>query len=911
MNRRFPSALASVLAYACATLLAVGQTAAPPVPPLTKEQKEAAAAIEAPKTAAPAPAPGQQNGAPAQPAAVPPASPAASGNSASKMQVLEAVTQKPAGTEVPRVGTPADKLPITSSTSTSRQFIVHGKVFETRSAMSTRCEEVSQEVRKVLNDKEPWVLPIVVVLNTGEDAAKSKGLPISTTISELSFGGFHLQVTINEGAGLKAEDLRKELVRALLAERILRNHQKIETPKGRLLLPDWIMTGVLHALDFRASPAPSAMFATLFRSGKIYGIEEIIEASPVEMDTLSRTIYETSCCALVLALVDQPSGPQNLNKFLNSLASDPRSERELLSAAFPNFASSASSLNKWWSLQLAALANPGVSEPLTAAESLKAIEEAITIHYEALPAAVPKNVKLHPFEIPAPLAVIPASESHPEPHTTAAPSKPKTQETTAEVKDEPAEEDPKAKRSLLRRMLFLGDAKEKESEAKADDKPAKSAEEKAATTEEEKKPGFMGRLFGAGSDEKKTPDEPGVKDAAPKVAAKPAETPAVVEKEKKAEEEKKPGFMGRLFGAGSDEKKTPDEPGVKDAPPKVAAKPAVTAAADKKASEKEKAAAIEKPKPPVKKEPEAKEEPKEEKKPTKLNPMNWFRGGKKAEEKKEETPAKEKEAFLTPPDTLEIARLISPLIADAWQMLAPAAARPTAEPLFDFRKRKPKAEEAPKEEPPPVPKTEEDRPPVKKSSKPRTTNPNSKPASKASATPADKPQTTNPNAKPVAPELVKAAAAAATAAPAPADTAPALVPVSLPLEEYQHILKHPDRAKILAYNTASLRALELRVSVLFRPVVRGYLVAVHDIESGRTKDMDKRLAALHEFAIIAYQKSIAVRDYLDWFEASESGRMSGKFDDFLNLPKTIQKELPPRTDPISKYLDAIDKEFSK
>jgi len=94
-------------------------------------------------------------------------------------------------------------------------------------------------------------------------------------------------------------------------------------------------------------------------------------------------------------------------------------------------------------------------------------------------------------------------------------------------------------------------------------------------------------------------------------------------------------------------------------------------------------------------------------------------------------------------------------------------------------------------------------------------------------------------------------------------------------------------------------------------VIRGYLVAVHDIEAGRTKDMDKRLAALHEFALIAYQKSIAVRDYLDWFEASESGRLSGKFDDFLNLPATIQKELPPRTDPISKYLDAIDKEFTK
>ncbi len=950
MNRRFPTAQAGVLSFLCATLVALGQTTAPPIPPLTQEQKEAAAAIDAPKTAVPPPLPGQlQNGAPAKPAvAQPPAPPSApAANSASKMQVLEAVTQKPTVTEVPRVSAPSDKLPVTSSTSTSRQFIVHGKVFETRSAMSTRCEEISQELRKVLNDKEPFVLPVVVVLNTGEEAAKSKGPAISTTISELNFGGFHLQVTVNERPGLKAADLRKEVIRALLAERILRNHQKIETPEGRLLLPDWIMTGVLQALDFRASPTPSALFATLFRSGKIYGIEEIIEASPVEMDNLSRTIYETSCCALVLALVDQPNGPQNLNKFLNSLASDPRSERELLSATFPNFAASASSLNKWWSLQLAQLAKPGVAEPFTPAESLKAIEEAITIHYEALPAAVPKNVKLHPFVLPAPLPVIAASESHAKDE----PAKPKTKDTAAEAGDEPAESETKVKRSLLRRLLFLGDPREKEGEAKAGDKPAKTADEEKKQPEEEKKPGFMGRLFGAGNDEKKASEEPSVKEGKTKVVEKPAAPPAVVEKEKNAEEGKKPGFMGRLFGAGSDEKKTSDEPSVKEGKAKVVEKPAAPPAvveqeknaeeekkpgiigrlfgadsedkkpADKKASdkEKEKAAAIEKPKVTDKKEPAAKEEPKEEKKPTKLNPMNWFRGDKKAgEEKKEDKSTKEKQTFITPPAALDVARLISPVLADAWQLLAPAAARPTLEkeppPLFDYRKRK--AEEAEKaaakeaESPQKGTKkpAEEDRPPVKKSSKPHTTNPNSKPASKSSATPADKPHTTNPNAKPATIEQIKAAPATT---PAAADAGPALVQVSLPLEEYQHILNHPDRAKILAYNTAALRALELRVSILFRPVIRGYMVAVHDIEAGRTKDMDKRLAALHEFAIIAYQKTIAVRDYLDWFEASESGRLSGKFDDFLNLPATIKKELPPRTDPISKYLDAIDKEFSK
>ena len=840
MNRRLSLALAGVLSFHCATLLVLGQTPAPQVPTLTQAQKEAAAAIEAPKTSVPPPLPGQlQGGVPAKPAASAPVSPPTPptapvpANSASKMQVLEAVTQKSEVKQAPRVTAPSDKIPVTSSTSTSRQFVVHGKVFETRSAMSTRCEDISQELRKVLNDKEPWVLPIVVVLNTGEDAAKSKGPPISTAISELNFGGFHLQVTVNERAGLGKADLRKEVVRALLAERILRNHQKIVTPEGRLLLPDWILTGVLHAMDYRASPNPSALFATLFRGGKIYGIEEIIEASPVEMDNLSRTIYETSCCALVLALVDQPSGPQHLNKFLNSLASDPRSERDLLSAAFPNFAASASSLNKWWSLQLAALSRPGIAEPLTPADSLKAIEEAITIHYEAPPSEVPKDVKSYPFVLPAPLPVTSANDARPLASATDEPAKPKTK---APAKDDVAAVEEKPKRSLLRRLLFLGDPAPKEPEPKEGDKPAET-----------------------------TADE----------------------KEQKADEEKKPGFMGRLFGFGNNEKKEP---------------------------ENEKAAAVEKPK--TKAAAKAEPEAKEEKKPSNLNPLNWFRSDKKpAEEKPEDKPAKEKQSFLMPPDNLDVARLLSPLLTDAWQLLAPAAPHPTAELLFDFRKNKSKAEDAekaaPKAEQPrkkaAAKRESEDGPAVKKSSEPNRTNPNSKPAAKAAPPQPGQAQTTNPNAKPVPAGLIQPVTGTS---PAAADK-PALVPVHLPLEEYKHILKHPDRAKILAYNIASLRALELRVSVLFRPVVTAYLAAVLDLEAGKSKDMDQRLAGLHAFALVAYQKSIAVRDYLDWFEASESGRLSGKFDDYLNLPKTIQKELPARTDPISKYLDAIDKEFTK
>ena len=173
-------------------------------------------------------------------------------------------------------------------------------------------------------------------------------------------------------------------------------------------------------------------------------------------------------------------------------------------------------------------------------------------------------------------------------------------------------------------------------------------------------------------------------------------------------------------------------------------------------------------------------------------------------------------------------------------------------------------------------------------------------------------RTTNPNAKPL--ELPKVPTATTpTASDDNISTLPAgTVLVELHVEDYKHLLKNPDRAKILQHNIVSLRALENRVSVLMRPIVIGYLDVMLALQSGKSGDeIDKRLAQLRAAAVIAAQKTKTVRDYLDFYEANETDKLSGKFEDFLNLPTIIQNELPPREDPIARYLDAIDKEFSK
>lgn len=848
--------------------------------------------------------------------------------------------------------TPLNKNPTVSSTSSSGQFVVHGNDLSLRSAFSARSEEISEELRKLLKDQQPWVMPIVVQLNSGE-AAKKGGKPASMSAAQITHGGFHLQVTINLRPDLRATDVRAEIIRALLAERILRGQKTLPTQRP-LLLPDWFYTGTLQALDYRKRARPSALFAAIFKSGKIFGIEEIIEASPVDMDALSKTIYQTSCCALVLALLDQPEAGTGVSRFLSSLGSDSKPERELLSAAFPGFATSPASLNKWWALQLASLSSPSAAEPLTAADTLKALNEALTIRYQAKPS-----------EIPRPRPVIAKVET-----PTSASQKSNAKTKVEETEETPAEP---AKRSFLSWLNPFGkkpasndeiidaaieEAARKEAQETDSEMPAKpltvaNAESTEASGDEANKVAassqrqpLFNRWFGEPrktATGKKTPEEVGepvpkkkpsilnplnwfrktkpANEGKPEVPAKgneTGETPpkpdataaavfqdwhtpallALAYQEAAAEEpaKEKKRFLGIFGGKKKPEEKPSEEPAPSEEKPKEKAKPAKT-----------------EPKPENKPEPKPEEKPKAPAQPE-----------QSAEPPK--TPAEDAPSAMTAPAEPETAK--------------PKRAPIRIRPLFGSGKKK---EEEPKEAEPPMPQPEEstkteamaktETPAPSKSQTedtPRKTDTEDKPNKKATAE--SKPQEKAPEpaaekekmaeapkeepaAKPAEKPIVKAAEKPSpkpklAPKPAPPKDEP-IIAAAISIEDYAAIMKRPDRKEILQHNLVALNALQQRGAILFRPIIADYTAIVGEIINGETKNVEKRLQDLRSRSDQALERSKAVRDVLDLHEANASPAMSGLFEDYLKLPETIEKELPARTDAISKYLDALDREFSK
>lgn len=719
--------------------------------------------------------------------------------------------------EVPALPVPVTPVPsrvtqkssaVPSSTSSSGQFIVYGPDLRVRSGIAGKCEDISLELGRLLRSPDPWVRTVVVQIKP-LTPVDSPTLGINSQVSALSHGGFHLQMNVPERSGLRPTDFRKELVRLLLSERILRSHKVLPENRSSNLVPSWVHTGVIKALDYRLRGRPSADFAAIFKSGKVYGIEEILDADATGLDGLSRTIYETSCCALVLTVLDQPDGPLRFSRFLAAMAQDEKPQRELLKQWFPALAEFDASLNKWWSLQLASLAAPSMAETLDPTQTAELLDRALTFLVPTNPHSKlpePQTISSLASQRPAALKM-PSSpvEGDKAASLAADPSgsvakktaqgksgKPATKSVSSRPKELPdapevsadSEVEEKAKKGFLRNFIpFMNN----DSDEKKEDAP--EADEKGEMAKVEKQEGLSKEEASAAKDREKELKKAEEKLAKEKAAQEKADREKA-EKEKEAEE-KREKEKARIEAAEAKKAASTKENESKSKPAKEEAKEKSVDPPDEGARGKS------------------------------LNPLKWFRGNKKSENEAE-VPSEKKVSV----------RLFDPaaLVLD-WVEPVKGSRIPLG---FGERGRFVQA-------------------PVNQSQN-----------------------------------------------VADGGTIP------FPVEDFAVVMAHPEKERLLSQMRVALQDVAVRGNVLFRDIANDYIGVVNELAVGKTKGLDEKLKSLRKRAIESYVNACAVQDYLDWYEATQSTRYSGLFEDFLTLPDRVREELPPRNDPISKYLDEVE-----
>ena len=703
---------------------------------------------------------------------------------------------------------PTKSSAVPSSTSSSGQFIVYGPDLRVRSGIAGKCEDIGLELGRLLRTPDAWVRTVVVQIKALTPADPTD-LGITTQVSALTHGGFHLQMNVPERSGLRPADFRRELIRLLLSERILRSHKEVPDGRNSNLVPPWVHTGVIKALDYRLRGRPSAEFAAIFKSGKVYGIEEILDAEATGLDGLSRTIYETSCCALVLAVLDQPDGPLRFSRFLAALAQEEKPQRELLKQWFPALAESDTSLNKWWSLQLASLAAPSMAETLDPTQTAELLDRALTF----LVPSIPDSKLPEPQKILSLASQRPAALKEPDPviDNDKAASVASASSSSTAKKTGTSKSGKPATKSVSSRPKELPEAPEVAVEA---------------TEEEKSKKGFLRNFIPfrqKDSEEKKEEldvedDGKGMSKTDDKVELSKEEASAAKDREKELRRAEEKEAKEKAAQEKADREKAEKEKEAQEKQEKEKAR--IEAAEAKKAANMKEEASKSEPSPEKSKEKSA-EPPVEGGRGKSLNPLKWFRGNKSSKEEAEAPGEKEVSVRLFDPAALDLE-----ITTQVKVSRGPVS--------FGERGRYIQA-------------------------------------------PAD--QSLNP------PES-------------------SLIP--FPVEDFAVVMGHPEKQRLLSQMRLALQDVAVRGNVLFRDIANDYISVINELSVGKTKGADEKLKALRKRAVESYVKACAVQDHLDWYEATQSTRYSGLFEDFLTLPDRVREELPPRNDPISKYLDEVE-----
>ena len=193
---------------------------------------------------------------------------------------------------------------------------------------------------------------------------------------------FSLAIRVDVTRGIDNKLLERAALTVLLYERALRDVKpgELEDP---LIIRPWLVEGMAEAMKWRAGRADRRIYEGVFRKGGGFTMDELFELterSYGKLDGASRLAFRALSGALVMALLEQPRGKEAFRSFAGEAARFAGEMPILLRKHFPELNLSERSLAKWWTLTLAQLVEPKLSEVLTIPDTERELDEALQFH---------------------------------------------------------------------------------------------------------------------------------------------------------------------------------------------------------------------------------------------------------------------------------------------------------------------------------------------------------------------------------------------------------------------------------------------------------------------------------------------------------------------------------------------------
>ena len=186
------------------------------------------------------------------------------------------------------------------------------------SSSSARSVQDSKgELLALTDEEDDWKVPVAITLH----GKSGDPLPPRTIAMQLLIvaGVKELKIDKHLGNGLEEERLKRAVTGALLYERAL----KAGVGDSPMRISPWLLEGLREATAWRLNESDRRLYATLFKQGGLFKIDELFALDEKGFDTMdgaTRPAFRVSSGALVMALLEQPQGKEGFRAFLTEVA---------------------------------------------------------------------------------------------------------------------------------------------------------------------------------------------------------------------------------------------------------------------------------------------------------------------------------------------------------------------------------------------------------------------------------------------------------------------------------------------------------------------------------------------------------------------------------------------------------------
>ncbi|MGA3171918.1 MAG: hypothetical protein ABSE62_13005 [Chthoniobacteraceae bacterium] len=137
---------------------------------------------------------------------------------------------------------------------------------------------------------------------------------------------------------------------------------------------------------------------------------------------------------------------------------------------------------------------------------------------------------------------------------------------------------------------------------------------------------------------------------------------------------------------------------------------------------------------------------------------------------------------------------------------------------------------------------------------------------------------------------------------------------SFTLDQYPAFRNAPGAPAALNILGIRLLGLEAQGNPLMREVVGAYQDLAVQLSHRKSSHLQEHLATLADYRQKLLARMDQIADYLNWYEATQRTQASGAFDEYVHTADqldTSDDTDPNRSDPISKYMDAMEQELAQ